>query len=164
MQLINKLFLAVIIIVASSYNQFVHANERYWAELGLGGPNGTLHGRLKYATEDIDRATDLGVDSEIDVVSVLKTWNRSEGLWYADAGIGLGFASGKLGENCRKEGAGFGTRQICDISDISDIGIPIQLTASVGKIVGVGVGLSAFLSEEIQEGTFSVFLLIGNFP
>gem|GEM_PF-4893693 len=47
---------------------------------------------------------------------------------------------------------------------VSDIGIPVQVTASVGKKIGIGIGLSGFVSNKVQLGTVSVFLLLGNFP
>jgi len=125
----------------------------------------------RYSTTDgffnsiVDRVTDSPIDSHINTVSVLKLWAINSRFSYLDFGVGLGVANGEWAVNCSDERSTFlGSVADCDIEERTRLGIPLQVSAALGRYIGVGLFASTFITEE-SKPRFSLGLSvpIGNF-
>lgn len=96
----------------------------------------------------VDRDTGLSVSPRVKTLSVLKVWDSSFGWGYADAGVGLGLASGDKAKNCSGEPGFLSTLYSCKIENVTTIGVPLHASAVLGRYVGIGLSVNTFLSLE----------------
>lgn len=110
------------------------------------------------------RATGRSADPSIKVFSVMKMWNRPAGWGLVDVGLGIGYAEGEWFENCKEDTALFMTSYICDVGDVSSLGIPIHASAAIGRNLGIGFSGNLFIGADgTNAGSLGVTVPLGKF-
>ncbi|RXF04260.1 hypothetical protein [Pseudoalteromonas phenolica] len=142
--------------------------DRYWLEISEGLQYGSsfkfkvrdndsgwafVHSKYTeeefFGTTNLNRVTKARHDAEFKVYGVTRFVSMPFSWGYVDAGAGLGYGKGTWSENCEHYQNGFlGTSDICDLKDGTSIGIPVHVSASWGKFIGIGVNFDVFLSLE----------------
>lgn len=171
-----------VVAIAFFNSQFAHASERYWGEFGLDlgggahvefkhvdGNQGWAVGLLRAEQDflllsNLDRQTMEQADASVHIFSIVRTWSRSNSWGNLDAGVGLGFASGNWVDNCEPLLNNRSYSELCDVVDVGDIGLPLKLSASVGKYLGFGVSVNVLVTESRTFRGLSFFVPFGYFP
>ncbi|MDN3651479.1 hypothetical protein QWY77_01605 [Thalassotalea ponticola] len=98
-----------------------------------------------------DRESFESLDAKFNVYGVSWVGSAPYSFGYADAGIGVGYATGTWVDNCEKYEQGlWGYSELCDLNDDSGIGIPLHASLSFGKYIGLGVNIDVFLSFDFK--------------
>jgi hypothetical protein len=157
-------------------------DNQTWVQLGSGF--GAYSFQLKTVTENsgwslevagyypptmfedtiIDRDTNKEVDPMLKVLAVSKLWSSPVSWGYADVGFGLGIGSGSWTKKCKEFGSDFlGSNYECDYHEGTRIGIPLQASVAMGKYVGLGLSLNAFVHSEDAQIRILFTLPLGKF-
>lgn len=171
-------------LILLTFSSVSSADERqYWGEFGSdliapGGVSvnfGTLKGNSGWtlsfhrinqelALSSVrDRISEDDLEPSLDAVSVLKTWGLSGSWWKSNVSAGLGYATGVWGSNCELESTFIVSSFLCDIENINTFGVPVKLTAAIGKYAGIGAELFLFITPERRYGSLSIVIPIGRF-
>lgn len=112
----------------------------------------------------IDRETNKEVDPMLKVLAVSKLWSSPFSWGYADAGFGLGVGTGSWTKKCKEFGSDFlGSNYECDYYIGTRIGIPLQASVAIGKYVGLGLSLNAFVHSDDAQVRILFTLPLGKF-
>lgn len=111
-----------------------------------------------------DRDTNKEVDPMLKVLAVSKLWSSPFSWGYADAGFGLGVGTGSWTNKCKELDTSFlGTDYECDYYEGTRIGIPLQASVAIGKYVGLGLSLNAFVHSDDAQLRILFTLPLGKF-
>ena len=180
-----KYLLALLLIFSSSRT---HAEltlpefERVWLELGAGFHGFHTHLRatnkdntgwslnfstfvdnVPFGSSIRDRATGELVSPRLSTLGVTRLWSKPYGWGYSDFGIGLGVGQHKLGENCETRPGYLINTKVCDIEEGFDFGIPLHASTTVGKYIGIGLSLNAFIGTSSRSGAIVFVFPLGKF-
>lgn len=176
-----KLLFSLIYILFCSSSVFAE-HDRAWLQLGSGlgafnvqakvenGDSGWAYEAAAYYHEDylLDSTVERGNGRELKtmfkVLAVSKLWSAPFSWGYADVGVGLGIGQGSWKENCTglDDDVFFKTDE-CDVKEGARIGIPLQASAVIGKYVGLGVSLNAFIQQDHKHIGFLIAVPFGIF-
>lgn len=165
------------------FSSFIYAEyDRAWLQLGsgLGAFNaqaklesensGWAYEAAAYYHEDyllnstVERGNGKELKTMFKVLAVSKLWSAPFSWGYADVGIGLGIGQGSWKDNCSElEDEGFFKTDECDVKKGTRIGIPLQASAVIGKYVGLGVSLNAFIQQDRRHASFLITVPLGIF-
>ena len=116
---------------------------------------------LKDPRQDLlDSATNQEVEPRHNVIMAMRSWSLYGKYWHTDISLGLAYVSGEFKDNCDFRDNG----EFCDIPETNTLGIPIQLSYSLGKYLGGGFSFTLVLTDDQPAGMISVSLPIGRFP
>lgn len=158
-----------------------------WVETGLGGTGD--HGAamvnikvgdsksnwaLEYAVyEDqssfstyVSRADNSEVEHKSKGLGITKNWTLMGRWGYIDGGLGLGVVKGSWLSDCTLDSANSSfLSSVYECSEKSGYrpGIPVHATAVFGRYMGIGLTLSAFLTNEHTHAGVFVTVPFGNF-
>ena len=118
-----------------------------------------------YGFSPVDRETGESLDPRFNVIGLSRMLSARFGWGYADVGIGLGIGKGEWLDDCKDDDHDgfFYSDDLCDLKEGTRIGIPFHASAVLGKFVGVGVGLGAFIQEDHSHVQFGITLPLGYF-
>lgn len=108
----------------------------------------------------LDSATNQEVEPGHNVIMAMRSWSIYGKYVHTDISLGLAYVAGEFTDNCELRD----NREFCDISEADTLGIPIQLSYSLGKYLGGGGSLTLVLTDEQPTGMISVSFPIGRFP
>jgi hypothetical protein len=174
----RSLFILLLLFTSSSFSEY----DRTWAQLGSGfgmfnfqikidnENSGWAFEAAAYYHEDFLLDTTLEAGSEKDletmfkVLAISKLWSAPFNWGYADVGIGIGIGQGDWKSKCRDiDDESFFATSECDVRRGTRLGIPVQASVAIGKYVGLGLSLNAFIKQEDSHAGFLVTLPLGNF-
>lgn len=117
-----------------------------------------------------DRETGDQLDGRFSTLGLMRIFSARAKYAVADVGIGLGVGSGDWYTNCRESPSdvdqtslSLGRDHECDAHSGTQIGIPFQATAIVGRYLGVGVALQGFFSDKNNQFSVGFTLPLGTF-
>lgn len=172
-----------LLLILFTYASFSHAEyDRAWLQLGSGFGTFNMQAKVEkensgwayeaaaYYHEDflldstVERENGKELKTMFKVLAVSKLWSAPFSWGYADAGIGLGIGQGNWKDNCskREDNNLFNTDE-CDVKEGTRLGIPLQISVAIGKYVGVGLSLNAFIQQDSRHVGFLVTLPLGKF-
>ena len=109
--------------------------------------------------------TNKNIEQKIDVVGLLRFISGEAKFGFADVGVGIGIARGKDGYDCVHRATLVDSSVYeCTEKEILTLGIPIQVSASFGKYIGLGVHMSFFHGfDGTEAGSIGLSIPIGKF-
>lgn len=165
------------------YSSFSFAEyDRAWLQLGSG--LGAFNAQVKVASESsswayeaaayyhedyllsstVERDNGNELKTMFKVLAVSKFWSAPFSWGYADVGIGLGIGQGSWKDNCSSlDDDGLFKTDECDVKKGMRLGIPLQASVSVGKYVGLGISLNAFIQQDHRHAGFLITVPLGKF-